>query len=458
MINTMHRSMLSSTDRNSDGDNPIMKQLKRTIICIWLCAVLSACVPATSQPASDASFNEEAVTVLTVTSEMTPAAIQVSPTSSAPSTVEGSVLPTSLPSPSAALITPTSAMSTPTPAADDGGIDFFDFCDMPQIIPPGAGEDPDELFFEAVDGWYRTADEFATSEWIAPEGYLSRDLRYLVTVDCQGVGTICVASPPTAEPKLLGVRYHHDYDPDKPKTLPGNDAFWMPDNKRLILGVGYVVNDVRWDSRLYLLNLETEELTELVYDVGGGLSHSPEGNCIATIAADQTGTRRFQIIALDEDGVRDVWFAPDAEPGTVGWPDLSDDIAWSPDGKLIAYSHLNDDFRIWNLVTGERESYPICRQCPAYVLRWSPDGDYLYINSGMNLIYSLGKRELMQVSGDGGATTNRSYQWMPESRSIILPNPIYGSQMFSLDNETLTQLYYPGQETGWSIIDLFWRQ
>ena len=138
MINTMHRSMLSSTDRNSDGDNPIMKQLKRTIICIWLCAVLSACVPATSQPASDASFNEEAVTVLTVRSEMTPAAIQLSPNSSAPSTVEGSVLPTSLPSPSAALITPTSAMSTPTPAADDGGIDFFDFCDMPQIIPPGA--------------------------------------------------------------------------------------------------------------------------------------------------------------------------------------------------------------------------------------------------------------------------------------------------------------------------------
>lgn len=441
-----------------------MNPHKMAFCAIFLLATLGACGPDVSQPVILPTDTSSSPVIAGTPSKP---AIDESSASTTPfaqltlDNVSSATLTSSVSSSVAASLTQP-AETVPLPL---GGEDMVltEFCNIPDKIE--VSKDDEEIYFQSTGGWYRTADEFTTSTWIAPEGYLSRDLKYLVTVDCQGVGTICIASPPTAEPQLLSSTYEHQYDPGDPKTLPGNHAVWMSDNKRLILGVGEVVNETHWETHLYLLNAETHDLTELARDYGEWFSVSPVGDCIAlpTREIRETAEVQFEIMALRQDGTQDVWIAsPASEDGSLVWPDFSAFVEWSPSGQQLAFSRFptpdqREQFRIWDLQSRMQQGYTVCDRCIAYMIHWSPDGDHLYIDSSpMQWIYSFDTNKFTRLPETRAIGSSTSNQWMPDSRRLILADPIYGSQMFSIVDGTITQLKYPGQEQGWPITDLFW--
>lgn len=271
----------------------------------------------------------------------------------------------------------------PKPTQMPSGLALAEFCRIPTEAPtPRPG---DMLYFRVErQGWYRTADRFATSEWVAPYGILSHNLLYLVTFDCQGVGTVCVASPPTAKPTALPIRY-----------APANgDMFgprWLSDNQRLVFSAGTKTPEGDLDARLHLLDLDSTQIIELTRNIRYDYDVSPVGECVAyTAYKEDVDDYQFNIVALDGVRVRETWRAPVDRDGTgrIKWPELDEPMTWSWDDQRLAYvKDLADEIRLWDLTTGDQQVYKICVRgkgaCAASNLRWSPDGTRIYFHSGV---------------------------------------------------------------------------
>jgi len=349
---------------------------------------------------------------------------------------------------------PTSSISpTRTPSEPV----LAEFCRIPAEPPmPRPG---DTLYFRVEDlGWYRTDDRFATSEWVAPYGALSHDLKYLVSFDCQGVGTICVASPPAANPNVLPIR---------DGFIGGGSAFsarWLSDNRRLVFWAGAKTPEGSLDARLYLLNVSTGKLVEVTDNMNYEYDVSPVGECVAYTAYEEdVDDFQFQIAALDGDRVREIWRAPIHRPSRIKWPELYEPMAWSWDGRRLAF--VKDQagvIYVWDLTTGDHQVFDICVRgepaCEASNLRWSPDGTQIYFHSWVahSILYlatGQAKRPLEAETRVLGRPF--MYQWLPDSQSLIVAER-EGSFLLQPGSRKELPLNYPGKEEGKLVDDLFW--
>jgi WD40 repeat protein len=372
-----------------------------------------------------------------------------------PTPIQTAPLPSPTAIPTLVPLTPTLTVS---PTRTPSGPALAEFCRIPTATPTPKSSD---ILYFRVDrqGWYRTADRFASSEWVAPYGSLSRDLKYLVTFDCQGAGTICVASPPAAKPHVLPVR--HDF-------IGGGSTFsagWLSDNRRLVFWASVKTPAGDLDARLYLLDLSTGNLVELTTNMDYDYDVSPVGECVAyTAYKDDVSSFQFHVAALDGDRVREVWRAPVDADGKRQWPKLGESMAWSWDGRRLAFvKRLPHDIRVWDLTTGDQQVYDICAQqgrgaCGADILRWSPDGTQIYLHSGVaHWMLNLATGSVRQLLDRQTYVLGRSlmYQWLPDSQSLIVAER-EGSALLWLDGRGEVPLIYPGKEDRKLIDDLFW--
>ena len=356
------------------------------------------------------------------------------------------------------------ATTEPTVIKDEN---LLEVCRMP--AGPASGEAANNIYVRIGDdsmdddGWYLTDDLLTMAEPIAPWGYLSRDLKYLVTFGCDGIGSICVASPPQAEPMVLPVRYELDYDPRN--TLPpSHRAYWMADNKRLVFRVltsfknPEDYSDFTRDERLYLLNVETGDVETLAGVAGDSMDFvvSPVGECVM-VHHEIDGTA--EVIALGRDGVRDSLRLPDDITRGLSF---RVDYDWSPDGRRIATTGRDGNIQIVDLQTNSLQSIVPCDHCLVTGLRWSPDSSRLFFSDVDSLYVVYPDTEKIELVGAswGVSSTQQTY-WLPDGKSLVFEGSrSYGPILYRLSDNEKPPYHEPvtfGDETKrWTVSYLFW--
>jgi WD40 repeat protein len=321
---------------------------------------------------------------------------------------------------------------------------------LPRAFVPGQA-----LYFRvAGQGWYRTADEFRTSEWVAPYGALSRDLKYLVTFDCAGPGTTCVASPPDSQPRVLSVKYEMD-------RVNLFSALWLYDNQRLVfVAVQKTASNAWWDVRLKVLDVVAERILDLARD-SGSYEVSPAGDCVAfTAFSEQADDFEFQLASIESGLTQAVWRAPTDARSQVIWPRQDEAIAWSPDGTHLAYvKALASQIRVWEMATGRQQIFDTYLRGagPKSVvsLRWSPDSKQIYFATSVSQswILDLEHEQMRLVASERSSLVG---QWLPDNRSVIVPTALRGSVILDTETGVTQTLDYPGSDKARLIDDLFW--
>jgi Tol biopolymer transport system component len=146
---------------------------------------------------------------------------------------------------------------------------------------------------------------------------------------------------------------------------------------------------------LFRLDLETGEVRELTNARRAGEPDvSPDGKRIACTLSGP-GTRVLAVLPI-EGGVPQV-LAADV-------PGLAQSPAWSPDGRVIAYTRWKEggfrDIHVYDLASGKDRALAVDRAMDVDP-RFTPDGRYLIFSSDRTGIYNVYAREL---------ATDRLYQ------------------------------------------------
>jgi hypothetical protein len=363
--------------------------------------------------------------------------------------------PTATPSP-----TEVSVWVTRTPTQPPDLAPLGDFC---QFAAPSPTPRPDApLYFRVQDqGWYRTDDQFATSVPVAPYGALSHDLSHLVTFDCTGSATICVASPPTAAPSVF---------PVPPGFIGGGSTYaarWLNDGQRLVFKASVKTASGSYDRRLYLLDLSAGKLVQIADQMGFYFDVAAAGNCVAYTYFDNAANwYLFQLARLDGPRVGATWPPRGGLGPLAWWPRATDPIALSWDGRRLAFYH---DYSpspplglivVWDLGTGRRRAFDLSAQGGggASDLVWSPDGSKIYIADHGRWVLDVATGKLARAAEQESPTIGRTlmYQWLPDSESLIVPGQ-YVSVRLVLRGQLETPLMYPGADAGRLVDDLFWQ-
>ncbi|GAB3931634.1 TolB family protein [Larkinella terrae] len=134
---------------------------------------------------------------------------------------------------------------------------------------------------------------------------------------------------------------------------------------------------------LYVSDLQNEQVvtTKLVNRLGGGATFSSDGKQLAYISRAENG------IIIHDLATKTSRTLPVADATWI-WS-----IAWSPDGKWLAYSTVsNDESRLWKIPTSGGAATALTPVLPIresnYIrqssLDWSPDGRFIAVSRARN--------------------------------------------------------------------------
>ncbi len=429
-----------------------MKLLYLILLCLLLVSV-NGCQTG-SQPLATAAPTVAPSPLIPVATST--ATLEVSPTPVATATPTATPTPQPSPTPTADL-SALAPISSTLPITTSAGVPLLDFCQVTPVSPPPA-EAMNDLYYNEFRGWFHTTDQFKTSEQVAPHGYLSHDLRYLVTLDCQGIGTVCMASPPTAEPEVLAT-YPNHYSPDSlDGSEPSSRGWWLADNKRLILVIMTPHGDGSHnaDRFVYVLDAEHKTFTPIIYYIGDFFAVARNGSCLATMSVDRSDKLRFYVIAVREDGSMEAW-TPSDRAMQSAWSDYGGTFDWSYDGTRIAYDpslYEDNSIYIFDLRTGKQEEVWI-PQGNVSSFTWSPDDRLLFMESWPdNLIYAFDSQSYLHLPkfNAGGKIF---IHWLPDSLHVILPDAIVGTRLYSVEDRSSPLLEFPGSNENSMVYDFF---
>jgi TolB protein len=129
------------------------------------------------------------------------------------------------------------------------------------------------------------------------------------------------------------------------QLLPGSgisgyvDASWSPDGNRLVLGAYAGASS---DDGVWVIDLRTQAKTHIVSQVAEGPVWSPTGDLIAFAGGpDRT---LFTVRPDGRDLTALTTFGPSADNST--W---NSNLAWSPDGSRLLFTHGQATERIWEI-------------------------------------------------------------------------------------------------------------
>lgn len=225
---------------------------------------------------------------------------------------------------------------------------------------------------------------------------------------------------------------------------------WTTDGRYLISasGGGLLVWDVQQQRLVFTRHID--------YALSDALAVSPDGKLVASGGGDQNGNAVIEIWERATGRVH----VTIQEPGGVAH------LSWSPDGKSIASTN-REEIHVWDVITGARRASYQATSDPhnggvgVWAVVWSPDGKWIAstTNMGELVVWSVGEKQLTMLDNTVPRLAN-SLAWSPNSRylagGIPLTDALAALQIWSLVGKKVYT--YPGYPTssagtwpvGWS--------
>jgi TolB protein len=194
-----------------------------------------------------------------------------------------------------------------------------------------------------------------------------------------------------------------------PITTNGKDDYdpaWSPSGQRLVFLRDVVDEQHHWNFDLFTVSRDGSNVVRLTRTEAAEASPawSPDGVTIAfsklTSSPDCYGVGLF---VMKADGSEEPSLL--VSPETLGCPERSFGVDWSPDGQWIVFSE--GSIYSWQSLTKVRadgteltQLSPCCGVSPA----WSPNGEKIVFSGG---------RLLYKMNADGTGTESITEGWMP---------------------------------------------
>ena len=221
-----------------------------------------------------------------------------------------------------------------------------------------------------------------------------------------------------AGPAGVGVWEPGAADPVWTDRFPGSGYFgaWSPDSRQIA---------INWGSRTVLSEAETGARTAILpgstgTNVGAFAWH-PDGSTLAV----GRGTTEHTWVELWNTKDQFLWISfPVVHTGGIA------DLAWSPDGTVVASASTDGTILTWDPAYGAQVAgrfAPVAG--PMYSVAWSPDGIYLAggTSSGAILIWDAATGDIVnrlseRLAGTEGSVSQRVVQgllWLPNGGGLI---------------------------------------
>ncbi len=214
-----------------------------------------------------------------------------------------------------------------------------------------------------------------------------------------------------------------------------SDPRLSPDGKQIVYTRGWVdkVND-RWRSSLWIMNADGSKQRKLLD--GSSARWSPDGTRIAFVAQGEPRGSQIFVRWMDAEGAVTQITRLDESPS---------DIAWSPDGKWIAFTMLVPAQERWPIALPARPEGARWTENPRIVTRL----DYRQDRVGFT---REGYRHIFIVPADGGTPRqltsgdwdHNGVEWTPDGKEILftslrIPEAEYAwreSEIYAVNVET----------------------
>ena len=204
-------------------------------------------------------------------------------------------------------------------------------------------------------------------------------------------------------------------------AAPGSGNDISPDGKTIVFSGAryfYKESEKKWDVNIYTIPVEggkPRQLTAIAAELQDRFPcWSPDGNSIAFIRPEiKNGKHIMHIFTISKEG--DNLRQLTTEADSVAWAPVD----WAPGGKSIAYFSIDNSIRFIPAEGGESQFITdIDSANSQYDLAWSPDGKELaYTDKGKIWKYSKESGKLNEIkTGVTGSATKLG--WSPDGKKI----------------------------------------
>jgi len=169
----------------------------------------------------------------------------------------------------------------------------------------------------------------------------------------------------------------------------------------------------------------------IVRDIDSDITFSPDAQRIAFIRGNNPEVGKYSLLSTNVDGGDEKILKSGSVSGTPPY------LAWSPDGKTIAYSRLQPDnvlggVDVLDVASGKTQELARFGDKLIYELRWLRDGHALVVDYQDNFT----RAQIGAISYPGG-----------QFRPITRDTSRYGTLTLSRDGMTLATVQFKGKHT-----------